>query len=61
MKIQEYHKKADRVYLLIIEGLLPSWHDSIDDVINHKFKSSFDKVIVYRVNENKVYELNIER
>lgn len=58
-KLKKYRENTDVVFLLIIEGMLPSWHDKINDVTNHKFNSSFDKVIIYRANENKVYELNI--
>ena len=58
-KIGTYRKNVDMIYLLIIEGLLPSWHGSIETVSNHKYSCSFDGVFVLRSFQNKLYELRI--
>lgn len=55
--IKKYRQKADKIYLVIIEGRLPNWHDRIDDAISQVYDSSFDKVFLFRSVEKEIYHI----
>jgi len=47
--IDNYLKKAPKVYLLIVEGTPPySWFDSFNNIKSLKLRTKFNKVYIYR-------------
>lgn len=56
-KYQQYLRKCDEVYLLLIEGLIPaSWIGKLKKPINY-LHSSFDKVYLFHSADSELIEL----
>ena len=57
-KIIDYKRKVDKVFLLIIEGLVPeSWFDKVEEIPKTELGNSFEKIFIMRNLENQLIEI----